>query len=246
MSGPVRTPKPASRKMRSMRAMARVTGCRPAAPSPRPGSVTSTLSAASFASSSACSSARRRASQRSWMVRLAPLIAWPAAGRSAGGRLPSAFRRSVSTPFLPSHATRPASSAGRSSADSMSEVAGATSSSGPCIARRSGLLLEAGLRLRRNGAERLRVVHGDVRQHLAVDVDLRLVQPVDEAAVGQPVQARRGVDARDPERAEIALALAPVAVGVLPRLDDGLLRDPEDLAAGAVVALRLVEDLLVA
>jgi hypothetical protein len=41
-----------------------------------------------------------------------------------------------------------------------------------------------------------------------------------------------------------ALALAPIAIGVLPGLDDRLLGDPVDLAARAVVALRFAQDFL--
>src|SRR5690606_34232918 len=69
------------------------------------------------------------------------------------------------------------------------------------------------------------------------------LEPVHEPAVGNTVYARRGVDARNPERAELALALPPVAIGVLPGLDDGLLRRAIDLAACAVVTLGLGQDL---
>src|SRR5207302_5774495 len=83
------------------------------------------------------------------------------------------------------------------------------------------------------------------REHLAVDLDSGLAQAVDDAAVGEPVQARRGVDARDPQGAELTLVLPPVAVGVLACLDDGLLGRAIDLAPGVVVALRLAENFLV-
>ena len=56
-----------------------------------------------------------------------------------------------------------------------------------------------------DGAKCRRVVHGEVGEDLAVDLDAGLVQPVDHAAVGQAVHAGRGVDARDPQRAEVAL-----------------------------------------
>ena len=57
--------------------------------------------------------------------------------------------------------------------------------------------------------------------------------------------ARRGVDAHDPQRAEVAFALTPVPVGVLTGLGDGLARYPVGAAARALVALGLLEDLLV-
>src|SRR5262249_1978355 len=90
------------------------------------------------------------------------------------------------------------------------------------------------------------VVHRDVGQHLAVDRDVRLLEAVHQAAVGQAELARTGVDADDPQRAELALALLAADVRVLVGLRDGLLRDAEYLAAGVVVALRLGDDFLVA
>src|SRR5690606_16317364 len=62
----------------------------------------------------------------------------------------------------------------------------------------------------------------------------------------QAVLARRGVDPRDPERPEHALAGAAITVGILPRLHHRLLGDAEDVAAAAAVAFGLGEDLLVA
>src|SRR5690606_13095408 len=68
---------------------------------------------------------------------------------------------------------------------------------------------------------------------------------VDDLAVRQAMHARRGVDARDPQRAEFALLRPPVAEGILPRLDDGLLGGAVHLAPRVVVALGLAEDFLV-
>ena len=90
------------------------------------------------------------------------------------------------------------------------------------------------------------VVNRQVRQHLAVHLDAGLVQAVHEHAVRQAALACTGVDAHDPQRAELALALTAVAVGVLTGLDDGLIGDAEHTAAGTVVTLGLVQDLLVA
>src|SRR4051794_31237463 len=74
---------------------------------------------------------------------------------------------------------------------------------------------ERRLHLLDNFRERGGIVIGDGGQHLAVDLDLGLLQAVDEPAVGEPVLAHRGVDALDPQTAEVALLVAPVAVGVL-------------------------------
>src|SRR5690606_19299061 len=128
----------------------------------------------------------------------------------------------------------------------------------PCVTSMSGRerpwsVRAAGTRLRCERALRLlgqrgkpgRVVHGDVRQHLAVQGDARLAQAVHETAVAQAVDAGRGVDAGDPQRAEIALLLLAVDVGVLLGLDDGLVGNAEHLAARVVITLGLAQDLLV-
>src|SRR5690606_17604732 len=89
------------------------------------------------------------------------------------------------------------------------------------------------------------IVHGDVRQHLAVERDAGLHQSVHEAAVAHAVHPGSRVDAGDPQRTEVALLVLAVDVGVLLRLDDRLLGDAEYLATRVVVTLRLGEDLLV-
>src|SRR2546429_3762968 len=53
------------------------------------------------------------------------------------------------------------------------------------------------------------------------------------------------MDAGYPRCADLAFVLSAVPVGVLPRLDHGLLGRPVDLAPGVVIALRLAENLLV-
>src|SRR5690606_7498803 len=93
--------------------------------------------------------------------------------------------------------------------------------------------------------ECLRLVDREIRQHLAVDLDAGLVEAVDEAAIGQAVLADSGVDALDPERAEIALAILAVAIGILQRLLDSLLGDADGVLAAAVETLGLGENLLV-
>src|SRR5215472_2660926 len=245
ISGPEATSKPARRNSVSMRNRACVTGCRPPDSSPRPGSVTSIRPAARRRSVSARSSAARRASIAVCTCSFTWLMRAPAAGRPAAGSAPSAFSCSVSTPFLPSQCTRASSSAVRSAHAATAASASCARSvrstkSGPPSAHAEG-----GLCLLRQRTEGRGVVHRDVGEHLAVDLDAGLVQSVDDAAVGKAVDTRRRVDARDPQRAELTLVLPPVAVGVLPRLDDGLLRRAIDLAPGVVVALRLAKNFLV-
>ena len=52
------------------------------------------------------------------------------------------------------------------------------------------------------------VVHGQIGQDLAVDIDRCLLQAVHEHAVAHAQLAHGGVDAGDPQRAEFALPVA--------------------------------------
>jgi hypothetical protein len=91
---------------------------------------------------------------------------------------------------------------------------------------RTGLrrgFLDGGGRLIGKRLETRRILHRELGQHLAVDLDPGLVEAVDKSAVGQPVLARGRVDALDPERAERALLTLAVAVLILQRLLDRLL-----------------------
>src|SRR4030095_3569050 len=90
------------------------------------------------------------------------------------------------------------------------------------------------------------VVHRQVREDLAIDADPGLAEPVHEHAVAHAELADRRVDARDPQRAELALLGAAVAVLVLARLHDRLLGDLEHVVAAAAVTLGLRDHLLVA
>src|SRR5690606_15980844 len=235
-----------------MRRRARVTGCRPPLTSPRPAAVTSTRPAASFCASASSPSTARRASMASCTACLASLMRAPAAGRSAAGSLPSALSCSVSVPFLPSHATRASSRRARSALAEISASARAVRSASDSMANplfafalsRSGSL-ELGLGLFDDGGEGSRLVHGKIGEDLAIHLDAGLQQAMDEHAVAQAMFAGRGVDARDPQGAEIALLLAAIAIGILPGLDDGLVGRAEDLAAGVVITLGLGQDLLV-
>src|SRR5262245_1659748 len=105
---------------------------------------------------------------------------------------------------------------------------------------------DAGFDLAGDLGERRLVLHGEVGQELAVDLDVGLLQPGHEGAVAHSQLAHGGVDARDPEGAHGALLLPAVAVGILPGLHHRLLGDAVDVAAAAAEALRLAEDLLVA
>jgi hypothetical protein len=76
---------------------------------PRPGSVTSTASLASFCASCADSSALFRASNALCSESLTTLILAPAARRASGSSAPNILSLAVTSPLLPSSRTRIAS-----------------------------------------------------------------------------------------------------------------------------------------
>src|SRR3954465_4209550 len=92
-------------------------------------------------------------------------------------------------------------------------------------------------------AEGLGIAHGDVGQHLAVQLDTRQLQAVDERRVRHPLGARGGVDAGDPEPAEVTLAVATVAVRIGVRLEHRFLGALVRGVGLAAEALRPLEDL---
>src|SRR6266540_3045083 len=97
--------------------------------------------------------------------------------------------------------------------------------------------------LGRDRGEGGRVAHGEVREDLAVELDVRLAAPGHELVVRQALLPRRCIDTDDPEPPEDALLLLAVTVGVDVCMEDRLL----GLAVGDVrlpdIALRLLERL---
>src|SRR5262249_52696822 len=86
-----------------------------------------------------------------------------------------------------------------------------------------------------------RVVHREIGEDLAVDLDTGEPQALGEPVVRHAVHPRRGVDARDPQLAEVALAVTAVPGGVLPRgqhLLLGLAVEPGPLAPVTAGALQ--------
>src|SRR5712691_5466249 len=105
---------------------------------------------------------------------------------------------------------------------------------------------EAGFRLFRDFGKRRLVEHRDIGKHLAIHLYRGLLQTAHEYTVGQAAFARRGVDARNPQRAELALAIAAVAVGILPGLHHRFFGDSVNVLAAAAVTFGLGEQFLVA
>src|SRR3954471_23569914 len=90
-----------------------------------------------------------------------------------------------------------------------------------------------------------RLLAGEVGQDLAVDLDAGLLDAVHELRIGEAVLAHAGIDALDPQTAEIALLGAAVAIRILQAFFDLLDRDPVIGAGAADIALGHVDDFLV-
>jgi len=95
---------------------------------------------------------------------------------------------------------------------------------------------EGGLGLVENLGEGGAVVDGEFAQGFAVETDLGGLQAGHKSAIGQPATsgADGGVDADDPEAAEVALLALAVLVGVLARARESVL--------GIAIQLRLVAE----
>src|SRR6476659_826408 len=113
-----------------------------------------------------------------------------------------------------------------------------------CVAE-SALDTEAGFgffdKLRKRGL----VHHRDIPEHLAVDRDGVLLEPVHEHTVRQAVLAHGGVDPRDPQAAEVALLVAAIAIGILPGAHARFVGDAEHVVAAAAETLGARDDFLV-
>lgn len=87
-------------------------------------------------------------------------------------------------------------------------------------------------------------MHGQFAEDLAVQPHLAPVEHVDEARVPDPVLPDSGVEALDPQLAELAPTEPPVAVGVLARPLDALDGRAEVAVGLAPVSLGGLDDLL--
>ena len=94
--------------------------------------------------------------------------------------------------------------------------------------------------LRHHGGKSLRFPHGQISQHLAIEVDVRLLQGRDQAAVGRAVQPGRRVDADDPLFAQVAPSCTPVARGIPHALKHRLVGALEEQVLGASLPLGIL------
>src|SRR5580692_539131 len=90
------------------------------------------------------------------------------------------------------------------------------------------------------------ILHGHVRQNLAVEVNAAGLQRVNQLAVGCSVIARGCADALNPKRAVIAFAHAAVAIGVTQRAIHRLFRRAEELSLGEEKSLGVLQQLFAA
>src|ERR1700688_4264165 len=90
-----------------------------------------------------------------------------------------------------------------------------------------------------------RLGNSEIGQHLAVDQQPGFGEAVDKSAIAQPERPHRRVQPLNPQRPEGALPPLAVPEGVLVRLLDRLLGDPDGVLPPAVIALGGFEDLLV-
>src|SRR5713226_2190949 len=86
------------------------------------------------------------------------------------------------------------------------------------------------------------VAHGQVGQHLAVDLYSGLAKAVHESVVGQPGLPGRRVDARDPELPHLPLPAPAVAEGVGEGVQHRLVGGPEEKLLGEPEALGPLQD----
>ena len=81
------------------------------------------------------------------------------------------------------------------------------------------------------------VADGQVGQNLTVEGDPGSLQAEYQPAVGETMQAGGGIDARDPQLAQVALARAAVAVSVPHALHQRFVRAAEQAMTSAKEAL---------
>ena len=83
--------------------------------------------------------------------------------------------------------------------------------------------------------EGLGIVDGDLGEHLAVDLDVALLQTGHEAGIGDVVGAASGIDSLDPKLAIVALDEAARIVSVTEGVANLLLRGFEQKVLGAEI-----------
>ena len=94
--------------------------------------------------------------------------------------------------------------------------------------------------------ERLRVVHGEAGENLAVETDVLLGELAHELRVGDAVLTGSGIDSLDPESAECTLLGLTVTIGVGETFLVGVLRYGPDILSGEEITAGSLKNLLAA
>ena len=81
-------------------------------------------------------------------------------------------------------------------------------------------------------------------QLLAVELDTRFLESVNELAIAETASPAGSIDAKDPQPSHVPLALAAVPGGVLLGADKAFLRRPQQLAAAAAKPLHPAHEAL--
>ena len=88
---------------------------------------------------------------------------------------------------------------------------------------------------------------GELGENLAVQLDTGFLQLVDKSGIGLvAVVAERGIEAHDPELAEVGLLVAAVSESVAARAHQRLMGGMELLRADAAIALGAFQDIFAA
>ena len=98
------------------------------------------------------------------------------------------------------------------------------------LAKSSGVL-----HLVNNSLESSGIIDGEVSKNLAVDLNTGLVDKTHELAVAQILQTGGGIDALNPQSAEIALFILAVAISISKTLFPCILGNGPHIAAATVV-----------
>src|SRR5215510_4945560 len=198
----------------------------------RTGSVTSTVSVLSRASSAASPRASVRCEIDSVTRSLRPLITGPCVLRSSADIVPSVLSNAETEPFFPSAAIRTASSVASSCAEAtlarmsfssfaMSDMAchpvmrGPNPRIAPWLSSDADLRRQRGFGLFHDRLECSRFADCKIGQNLPVDRHASFGQPGDKAAVVQPKGPNRSVQTLDPQGTKRVLAAPVVPLGGL-------------------------------
>jgi hypothetical protein len=108
------------------------------------------------------------------------------------------------------------------------------------------------LRLRRQGlfdrgnylVKRRGIGYGQIGENLAIQLNLGLEQPIDENAVAQAALAHCGIDANDPQLAELPFPIAAIPKGIDSGAEESFFGSSQQATTPADKSLHLVKETL--